>query len=175
MVLIKPRDPHWLHRLAPEKDLCLHGGVEVRAAGLTLSAGDDTDLAITAAALYLLRTLSADHTQEHPVGGQDQSLIPCCGHAMFADQSSLDVLIIGCPYGVDWEVRRQGGAVNLKTQLGAEVTVPFDEWRRAVVDLADAVEAFYASSEPKRPHDDDQAAGYAAFWAEFRRRRDAAR
>lgn len=172
MVTIELRDPHWLPGVVPERDLCAHGGVDARANDLVLSPRDDSSLCVSAAALYLLRTLTADHMKDVPIGPPDQSLIPCCGQSM-VDTGGGGVVIIGCPYGVDWEVQHRGDAVSLRTQHGHEVTVPFVEWRAAVVSFADAVEAFYAASAPKQFHDDVDAAGYAAFWAEFRRRLDA--
>ncbi len=165
---LQVHDLHWLAGVAPEKDLCAHGTVDVQIEDEILS---DRHLCVSAAALYLPRTLSTDHTEGTPVGDQ---LIPCCGHGMIAVQGSDDVLIVGCPYGLDWEVRHEGADVVLQTHMGTEVVIPRADWRAAVLMFADTVEAFYVVSDIKQPYDAEDAAGYEAFRAEWVRRRRAA-
>jgi hypothetical protein len=161
---------HWLSHAAEQSDLCAHGEVTVQIGSQKLASPADGDWCVSAAALYLLRTLTTDHTPEHPVG---EHLIPHCGHTMFVENGSDDVLILGCPQGVNWDVIHQSGQVLLRTTQGTEERLRRHEWQQAVLAFADAVEHFYAHSLPKVPADTDEAAAYAVFLAEWKRRRQA--
>jgi hypothetical protein len=68
-------------------------------------------------------------------------------------------------------VIHEGANVRLRTFAGGEEIVTLDEWRRIVLAFADAVAAFYAASAPKQPSDETDAQGFAAFQAEWARRR----
>ena len=158
----------WLDTLPPEEDRCAHGRVVVQLGGAVLS-NEEEEWAVSAAALCLLRTLAADHTPERPVC---EHLLPCCGHTMWPDETGADVLLLGCPNGVDWQVEHALGQVQL-TAAGETVRVPFADYRAQVLGFADQVEAFYQGSAPKQvPADADDAQGYERFWAEWHRRRN---
>ena len=159
----------WLAGTPPETDLCAHGQVAVRLGNGVLS--DETDTwTVSAAALFLLRTLTTDHTAARPVWDQ---LLPCCGFTMWPDATSGDVLVLGCPRGVDWWVEHHGPHVQLTAPGGEPVLVPFGEYLAQVLAFADQVEAFYQISAPKHVPDDAlDAQGYALFWAEWHRRRN---
>lgn len=86
------------------KDLCAHGDVTFRLGEDVLLDTNGRDLTVSAAALYLLRTLSVPHTRELPVGDH---LFPCCGFAMRDIPGERDVAICGCPNGEDFEVLHQ--------------------------------------------------------------------
>ena len=107
---IEGRDFAWLtgERDDPE-DRCLHGHVEVRI-GEAVVAYDCT---VSAAALYLLKTLTEDH-----IIHQDNQLLPCCGFFLVADKALENVTIIGCDYGVDWSVVHDGDSVRLILEDG---------------------------------------------------------
>jgi len=117
---------HWLDHVPDQNDLCAHGNVLVQIGAETLSDVERGDWCISAAALYLLRTLTADHTRNTPVG---EYLIPCCGHAMYEQTTSNDVLIIGCANGVDWDVHHQDDRVILRTHSGTEEHIARDRWQ----------------------------------------------
>ena len=151
-------------------DLCAHGDFEFRIDGDVLSDGSaGRGLTLSAAALYLLRTLSRSHTKGEPVGDH---LFPCCGHAMYDLPDQGEVVIVGCSNGEDFEVdHREGDAsVLVRAAGGREWSVDRDSWQDAVFTFADAVSEFYARSSAKRPRADD-AAGFRAFQAEWERRR----
>ena len=114
----------------------------------------------------LLRTLDADHTAASRVGDQ---LVPCCGHAWFAS-GPADVMVIGCVYGLDWEVRHAAGHVALRFDGRPDVGLSWTAWRDAVVAFCDAVQQFHDTSAPKAPVPREDAAGVAAFHAEWRHR-----
>jgi hypothetical protein len=170
MLTIKLRDPHWLENVNPENDLCAHGGVEVLTDGITFSDGAYTNWTVSASALYFLRTLTQDHTKDNPVC---EHLIPCCGFCMYAQGEGEDVILFGCPNGINFEVKHKEDKVILKKSEKEEIIVPLGEWQQAVYSFADSVEAFYRSSQPKQTSDQSDEEGYKAFWAEWKRRRHA--
>ena len=135
---------------------------------MPIATPETGDWCVSAAGLFLLRTLDASHTPEAPVADH---LIPCCGHWMYALNDGADVDIGGCNTWIDWEVIHEGANVRLRTSEGEEEIVPLAEWRRTVLEFADAVAAFYAASAPKQPSDETDAQGFAAFQAEWARRR----
>ena len=76
-------------------DFCLHGQVFAKI-------GDELfeyDATVSATGLYLLRTL-----MENRIIHDDQPMLPCCGHSMYANEDLSAVDIGGCPNGVDWVV-----------------------------------------------------------------------
>ncbi len=103
MIILRPVDLRWIQGAADDpKDLCAHGGIEFRiGSDVLLDPARSTDVTASAAALYLLRTLSVPHTKA--VGVADQ-LFPHCGFCMFDDPGKEDVIILGCNVGEDFEV-----------------------------------------------------------------------
>jgi hypothetical protein len=171
VVLIRPVNLRWIQGAADEpKDLCAHGDVEFRiGADVLLDATSGKDLTVSAAALYLLRTLSIPHTLEAPVGDH---LFPCCGFNMYDVPDQDDVVISGCPNGEDFEVLHHvsGTGVVIRSAVGREWLVGWPEWRAAVFGFADLVSGFYAACSPKEP-DPDDVAGLRKFAAEWEPRR----
>lgn len=144
------------------EDLCLHGKV-------TAHIGDEVledSGTVSASALYLLRSLTQDHKT-----GEENQMIPCCGHFMVAKEDLTEVWISGCPYGTDWLVEQVSGGVKITTDSGKETFVPMDEYRAEVFRFADKVEAYYKACLPKKPHDEFSRNGYTAFWNEWHRHR----
>jgi hypothetical protein len=140
--------------------------------GAVLAETPDSDYTLSAAALHLLRTLSSDHNRTTRVG---EHLVPHCGHTMWPQEGSKDVSIMGCNLGVDWEVNRRADAVVLVFDDRVTVTVPFADWRSAVLAFSDRVEEFYARSVAKRlPSDPYDGEGFERFMSEWRRRRQGA-
>ena len=74
------------------EDLCLHGKVTARIGDEVL----EDHGTVSASALYLLRSLTEDHET-----GQENQMIPCCGHFLVANEDLTEVWISGCPYGTD--------------------------------------------------------------------------
>jgi hypothetical protein len=169
MMVLELHNPHWISQDEPEIDLCAHGGVEVRFNNIIFSDGNYDGWTVSASALYFLRTLTLDHTKEKPICEQ---LIPCCGFSMFDQGEGEDVILFGCPNGINFEVRHQADLVVLTKQDCEEVTIAFSEWQQAVFNFADTVEAFYRTNKHKRPEDEESSKGYKAFWREWKRRRN---
>lgn len=86
------------------QDYCLHG----RATAIIGSRALTYDCTVSAAALYLLKTLTEDH-----ILGEDNQLFPCCGHFLVANDGLTNVTIIGCDSGVDWSVFHEEQHVRL--------------------------------------------------------------
>ena len=156
MVLIELLEPHWSHGIAEVADLCLHGGVRVTVESKLLLTGAYREWCVSAAALYLLRTLEEDHrlptprVPEQPWG----PLIPCCGHALYAN-GERSVTILGCPNGDDLEVIHAGDRVRLRNTDDESASATAADWRDAVLSFASSVEAVYASAAPKRLTEED--------------------
>ena len=145
------------------EDRCLHGHAAAVIGGRTL----EYDCTVSAAALYLLKTLTEDH-----VRGKDNQLLPCCGFFLIANDDLTNVSIVGCDSGVDWSVLHEGDQVRLVLEDGTQEVVALEDYRDEVFRFADKVEAFYRACTPKKlPEDEFDRNGYLAFWNEWRRRR----
>lgn len=141
--------------LDDREDLCLHGNALAVIGDRRLEYADAT---VSAAALYLLKSLTEDH-----VIGQDNQMLPCCGFCLIPNDAGTEVSVSGCPNGVDWTVRHEDGY---------EALVDPAEYRRAVFAFADKIETFYKTSSAKiLPRDDWERRGCLTFWNEWHRRR----
>lgn len=77
------------------QDLCSHGHVTLRYGNRILV---EDDVTTSASALMLMRSLENDHAL-NPKGSIQ--LLPCCGHTMWSQEGSDNVLLLGCPSGID--------------------------------------------------------------------------
>lgn len=173
MLALEPIDPHWLESEDdPRDDQCAHGHVRFEIDGTILVSREDGELTLSAAALFLLRTLEHDHTAQSPVTEGSQ-LFPCCGFNVWLCGDRFPVMILGCPTGVDVEVRHVDGLVEFaRGAKRAHVVLP--EWERAVLSFVSSVEEFYSRSKVRNPiQNPEDAEGWEAFWGEWRARRDA--
>lgn len=170
-IILEPTNLRWMPGSPGDRaDLCAHGKVLFQVNDAVLVAEDAGECTVSAAALFLLRTLSQNHTEDSPVGDQ---LFPCCGFTMY-DIGEADVLIQGCALGHDFDIRHEENKVHIIVDDDRQYTVDTLAWHKAVCGFADKVEAFYESSSPKQPCDED-AEGYNLFRQEWQRRRQAAR
>ena len=151
-------DPH---------DLCLHGHVFVKIG----EEFYEYDASVSAAALYLIRTLTENH-----ISPTDQPMLPCCGHSMFANDEPDTVTIIGCPNGIDWSVWHEGDNIRMVTGAGNETVIPLNDYIREVNIFTDKIESYYAKCVSKNLDEKEEYErnGYIAFWNEWHRRRHAA-
>ena len=163
MFRIDVTDFEWISSIPDDpQDLCLHGVV-------TAVIGDEVlrdNATVSSTALYLLKTLTENH-----IAGEDNQMIPCCGHLLIPDEDLTEVTIVGCPYGIDWTVEQVSGGVNITTESGRETFVPMEEYRAEVFRFVDKVETFYKISAPRTPCDEFERKAYTAFWSEWNRRR----
>lgn len=166
---LRLHDPQWIRNAAGDPaDLCAHGRVELCVGETVFVRPEDGVWTVSAAGLFLLRSLQADHPLQ---GRESQScayLFPCCGFDVFIHQDRLAVS--GCPHGADVAVLHDGGRVRIST-ANASAEVPLKVWRAAVLSFAREVEAFYARCAPKEPAPEAEARkGWAEFWREWRER-----
>lgn len=169
MIILRPTNLHWIGGSTYDSaDLCAHSGVEFSIGNATLVKPSDGDWTISAAALYLLRTLSQRHTTQQLIA---EHLFPCCGNGIFDVEGQDDVQIVGCNSGMDFEVVQIDGEVLLTANDGTQHRVAISDWTRAVCEFSDAVQAFYAASSPKHSEDDWEERGFRKFLSEWSRRR----
>jgi hypothetical protein len=87
------------------------------------------------------------------------------------DTGEDDVVICGCPNGSDVYVTHEdNNTIHFTTPEGQRYVVSFNDWRLAVIQFSDCVQAFYDQSLPKN-EDSDDGEGFAKMMAEWRRRR----
>jgi hypothetical protein len=171
MITLLPTRLHWISDdgIDDPNDLCAHSPVHFAIDGETLVSPEDGDVTVSAAAIFLLRTLDQEHTQENPVAGQ---LFPCCGFSMY-DTGGEDVEISGCPNGSDVIVTHErNSVVRITSASGKFYSVAAHEWRRAIHQFSDAVREFYDRSGQNVPTDEVETKGYAKFRSEWDRRRN---
>lgn len=170
-LVLRPVGLSWIQGVDDDpSDLCAHGDYEFRIRGTTFCEGSGgRSLTLSAAAIYLMRTLERSHTK---VDRPDGPLFPCCGFSFIEPRADGDVVMVGCPSGDDFEVvhRKDEREVVLRSPDGVEEVVDEAEWRAAVFGFADQVSALYATSSAKVPHPDD-ADGFRCFQKEWQRRR----
>jgi hypothetical protein len=147
------------------EDHCAHGRVFFTVNETEFVKPDDGVWTVSASALYLLRTLTENHTAENSVA--DGYLFPCCGFVVLPIGGRFKVLCLGCMNGIELEIIHQVDTVTINSSAGSEV-VPKTEWTRAVLDFTDSVRQFYRSSLPKVAIEDEiDKLGWATFWQEW--------
>lgn len=176
-IVLHAENLYWLGDTAGERahDPCAHGNVTL-AIGATLFAGPpETDgTNVTGAGLFLLRTLSYSHT--HPdwlvtEGEDDNQLFACCASPLPSSGTNDEfaVYVAGCPHGVNIEVVRDDGTVVIRRgETSARISA--EDWRTAVLGFCEAVEAFYETSPPRLPLDENYDE-WEPFWQEWRDRK----
>lgn len=162
MFNIYAKTMYWInHSLDDPDDLCLHGDAVAQIGDETLEYNNAT---ISAGALYLLRSLKEDHFIE-----EKNHFFPCCGFSMYAGDDGNTVDIVGCDNGVDWNVIHEGDIVKLITSTNKTTIVPIEEYKKVVLNFAEAIEEFYNKCTSKiLPEDEIDREGYLAFWNEWK-------
>lgn len=167
-IILEPTNLHWIKGKADDpNDLCAHGNVLFQINDDMLLSEEAGEWTVSASALYLLRTLSRNHTSDSRVG---EHLFPCCGHALY-DIGAPDVLIIGCSIGRDFEIRHIEDEVQLQSNHYKSYLVDKLQWKHAVCSFSDKVRAFYETSSPKKTADGEDKKGFDLFMQEWERRR----
>ena len=153
-------------------DQCAHGRIQFEIGNTTFVRPEDGIWTVSAAGLFLLRTLEHEHTTANPVS-ESNFLIPCCGHTVWANTSGrFKVLCMGCNIGKDPEILHRRNRLLVRG-VGEEV-VPLTEWKDGVFAFVDEVRRFYDQSAPKViPDDQAEQDGWVAFWHEWKSRRGA--
>ena len=164
---IEVKKLHWMDDpINDPDDLCLHGDAVAYIGNRKLEYDECT---VSATALYLLKSLTEDH-----IINQDNQMLPCCGHTLIANDDLTEVVISGCPNGIDWSVIHAGDSVRLILEDGYEVSVPIAQYREEVCRFADLIKKYYLDSPAKiLPQDEFDRNGYETFWKEWDRRLNA--
>jgi hypothetical protein len=170
MITLKAHDLTWIKGTSDDpKDYCAHSHVEFRVNGTTFVKPEDGRWTVSATALYLLRTLSFDHTVKNSLA-EGNFLFPCCAFSVWPIKDKFEVICMGCPNGVDIEVRHREGKVILSSPAGNE-TVTESEWTHTVLYFVSTVRSFYDMSSPKiKIEDEFDYKGWKAFWEEWEQR-----
>ena len=164
MFEIKATNLHWLKGTDEIFDLCLHGDAWVRIGDECLEYEGAT---VSATAFYLLKSLLRSDPNDYRAA----QYLPCCGHYMFLWQG--EVVIMGCPNGVDWLVIHEGEQIRLITENKHETVLPFKEYKQIVFAFADEIEMFFRNSKEKVFDDEEDRQVYVAFWKEWHELRKA--
>lgn len=174
MLLLRATQLTWINGQADDPtDQCAHGKIELALDDVTLYRTKEEDITVSAACLYLLRTVEDDHTPELSVA-EGNWLFPCCGFNLFPDHGRYKVCCMGCNTGTDIFVRHVGSDVIL-SHGEEEFRVPTHSWTAAVLGLVEQVERFYASCKPKAEMDNDlDVEGWTLFWSEWESRKQRA-
>ena len=144
-------------------DLCLHGHAVAYIGNHQL----EYDATVSATALYLLKSLTENHIMY-----EDNQMLPCCGFFYLPNETLDNVVISGCPNGIDWTIKHENDDVVLILPDGIEERVPMEEYREEVFRFADKIEDYYSKCKPKiLPEEKFERDGYLAFWNEWHRRR----
>ena len=167
MIILSIQEFQWIN--GPDDDpgdQCAHGRVLFRVNDTEFIKPEDGIWTVSASALYLLRTLSENHTVDHSVA-EGNFLFPHCGFHVWLSGERFKVMCMGCSNGIDLEITHHKGVVAIKSVVSSEI-VPESEWTRAVLAFADSVEKFYQSSLPKAAIEDKiERQGWTAFWQEW--------
>jgi hypothetical protein len=176
-IVLRPDDLHWIDRAADNlSDQCVHGEVELSVDGATFVEPRGGDWNLTAAGLFLLRTLTDNNTPSEKVC-EGNFLIPCCGfNPWLVGTDRYPLVILGCNRGVDVFIEHVSDGIRLSSESGKSALVSPIEWRHAVLGFVAKVEDWYALNAPRaEPGSDFDARGWEALWNEWKSRREAAR
>ena len=163
---LKLINPTWINGKEDDcEDQCAHGNIKFLIGGKKL-LDESEEFTVSAAALFLLRSLFSNHSEENPVS-EGNILFPCCGFSIFETNSRYPIMIMGCPSGVDVDITHSNESVIIKSS-NIEKTIPKKEWFKAVTDFASQVLNFYSENTKKVvPDDDEERKGWELFWKEF--------
>ena len=161
---IEATDLHWLED-CEQTDLCLHGNARAIIGDRTLEYEECT---VSSTALYLLKSL----TEDHIINEAPNQMLPCCGHFILPAEDGKNVIVCGCPNGIDWTVRHGEGCVALILEDGYTVAVPIAEYRREVLTFVQKIEDFYHAAKPRKLSGEQwEWDVYELFWKEWHRRK----
>lgn len=167
MIRLAIQDFQWAR--GPEddpEDQCAHGRVQFRVNDTEFVKPEGGIWTVSASALYLLRTLSENHTTEKSVA-EGNFLFPCCGFNVWPIGNQFKVMCLGCNNGIDLEIIHKEETVSIISSVGFEIVNKL-EWINAVLNFSDSVRKYYQSSLPKVDIEDVfDYLGWVAFWQEW--------
>ncbi len=142
-------------------DYCVHGDVVFEIGNDILHEG--SDWCVSASAYRFLKTLFEEHR-----AGNEEFLIPCCGHSIYPSEDKKSVTIVGCNNGIDFDVIHSGEIVIIETADNREYEVPFNEYKNSVLSFSKQIFDFYKSNPPRKFDDDFHKDSYEVFMSSYR-------
>ena len=168
MIYLQLIEPHWIRNKGDDPtDQCAHGYVDFSINGCSIVSKADGVWTVSATALFLLRSVDADHTEQKSITGGNY-IFPCCGFSVYPIQDEgFSCVVLGCPNGIDLSIRHTGNMVTVG--LGeCKVTVTKKAWAEIVHGFASQVATFYTESKPKEQVEEEELQqGWTLFWAEW--------
>lgn len=141
-------------------DCCIHGEIIFKIHDKLLS--DNTVWCVSASAYRFLQTLFENHFI-----GNEEFLIPCCGHTMIPNNDKTSVSIIGCNNGIDFNIIHKEESVVIITTDNQEYQVPFADYKSGILAFAEQIIDFYKSNTPRAFKNDFDKECFSAFVTEF--------
>jgi hypothetical protein len=168
---LDPVEIGWVsEKVNPPDDYCVHARVEFSVADVVLVSPSEGIWTVSASALFLLRSLTANHTEEFPVA-EHNYLFPHCAMDAWPDDGKYGLVLAGCQNGVDVFIEHEPEGVTLVREE-KRATVSNHEWSAAVLSFVEKVELFYLESKPKNElHDEFSRRGWRLFWEEWNTRK----
>ena len=143
-------------------DDCVHGKVIFKIDGCNLS-NDDSDWCLSASAYRFLHSIFQNH-----FSGAEEHMIPCCG-IFYASQDKASVTVVGCSNGIDFDLIHANDNIVIRTQDDITYTVPFEDYKTAVLSYAKQIEDFYHQNPPRQFESQLDQDGFSAFCNEWYR------
>jgi len=173
MITLLAHDLQWITGVADDpQDQCAHGEVEFSINNTVFVKPEDGVLTVSAAGLFLLRTLSRNHTSTDSVA-EYNILFPHCGHTAWLVGEKSKLICMGCNIGINVDITHDNGIVTFHSPAGTESTT-IKEWQIAVLGFTKQIRNFYQQSSPKEYITDvSDREGWEAFWQEWNERADA--
>jgi len=115
MIKLEPTRLHWIKddNIDVPTDLCAHSPVKFEIDNEIIVKPDDGDWSVNATSIFLLRCLRKNHTKEKPICSAQ--IFPCCGHGIY-DVNEPEVVICGCPSGIDLEILKDKKTYRIITK-----------------------------------------------------------
>ncbi len=161
MITLHLSNLHWIGETPKEKqqDLCLHGHVLLKLDDDIIS---DEEWCVSAAAMRFMGSVLSNHFM-----GEEQRMLPCCGHFMVPAEDKQSVEIYCCSNGIDFDVLHEGEHIVIKTDNSKTYRYSFYEYRDMVIAFADEVEQFIKNSPERIFTDEFEKDGFLAFKNEW--------
>lgn len=171
MIHLSAMNLHYLGDTESKKrqDCCVHGNVFFSVNDNQISDGDEW--CVSASALRFMRSVIINHRS-----GNEEHMIPCCGHFMIAASDMKTVQIIGCTNGIDFDIIHENNRVIIKTENGKCFSTDFTEYKNAVLAYANQIETFINNSPRRAIKNKFDKEGYNAFqteWSEMKKKIEA--